>query len=481
LVPPATDKNPPLGSLTQAKADYYKSHLGKPKPEGTLARWPWTEERGPNPYLLVTGQAGVPWEAGRFWDWLSRDQAPVLLEPLVKLVRPVVYFFSPRATFWPKVYFLLVFLWTVLTWSVFGGAVTRIAAVQVARGEKISMGEAVRFTLKRFFAYVAAPLFPLIFVFALLVFSVIFGFLHMIPLVGDIFVSGLFWIVMIVLGLVMALALVGLAVGWPLMAPTVSAEGTDSWEAVSRSFSYVFQKPWNYLWYSLVALAYGAVVIFFVGFMGSLSVYLSKWAVAQNPAVQYFERDPTYLFIYSPTSFGWRPLLLQGARTQEGGEVVVNGRVDPAAYAVYCSKLAWWNKVGAVMVTFWLGLVFLLILGFGYSYFWTAATIIYLLMRKNVDSAEIDEVYLEEDDQEPAFPAPPPAPVPPPAGKATLTMVEPPTLRTPAPAEPPPVPAAHTPAPALAPAIPEIAPVSTPVQKTETPSSPTDSTDVPPL
>src|SRR5262249_27963494 len=105
------------------------------------------------------------------------------------------------------------------------------------------------------------------------------------------------------------------------------------------------------------------------------------------------------------------------------------------------------NHVGAVLVAIWLGLFFLLVLGVGYSYFWSASTIIYLLMRKQVDDAELDEVYFEEDEQEDYATGPPAAaskPAPPPASPG-LTMVESPALRTPpapAPAPPPPAPAA---------------------------------------
>src|SRR5262249_7259426 len=62
-------------------------------PFGRLRTWPWFEYRGPNPYLLVTGQAknpdgtrSVPWEPGHFLAWLANDQVPVLLEPLYKFI-----------------------------------------------------------------------------------------------------------------------------------------------------------------------------------------------------------------------------------------------------------------------------------------------------------------------------------------------------------------------------------------------------------
>src|SRR6516165_6596778 len=96
--------------------------------KGTLNTWPWFEERGENPYLLVTGRAGqgdrnYPWEQGRFWDWLITKQVPVLIEPLVKFLRPIIYLLHPHAGFWNRVYFALVLVWSLATWGFFGGAI----------------------------------------------------------------------------------------------------------------------------------------------------------------------------------------------------------------------------------------------------------------------------------------------------------------------------------------------------------------------
>jgi hypothetical protein len=418
--------------------------LGLPKPAGRLRTLPWHEDRGPNPYLMVTGQAGRQWETGHFWDWLLTEQVPVMIEPLIKFFLPVRYFFKSDAGPYNKFYFLLVMIWTLLTWSFFGGAITRIAAVQLTRQEKIGLKEALRFTWKRFLSYLTAPLFPMGFMLVLFLLMIIFGFLHWIPVLGDL-LDGLLWWAMVVLGLVMAILLVGL-VSWPLMAAAVSTEGTDSWEAVSRSYSYLISAPWHFIWYNLVAIAYGAVLIFFIGFIGSLMVFLAKWGVSQTPGLSLNDREPEFLFVYAPTSFGWRELLLQGAHVHKPGPhnvpagtaVVKDGRIDENAlddfkhegpnqnWNINCYFSAW------VVSVVWIGLIFLVVIGFGYSYFWTASTIIYLLMRRKVDDAEMDEVYLEEDDQDLTYtpPATTTAPPPPPGGPST-TMVEPPSLRTP--------------------------------------------------
>jgi hypothetical protein len=483
-----------LNTLKAAEAAQARDAPDFRKPSGALSTWPWFEDRGTNPYLMLTGQARS-WERGGFWDWLFRVQVPVLLEPLAKVVRPILLFFRPNAGPLNSFYFLLVLLWTVLTWALFGGAITRIAAVQVARQEKITLGEALRFTVRRWLSYLTAPLFPLAFVFFLLIFTIIFGIFHLVPAFGDFF-DGLLWPVILIFGLLMAVALIGL-VGWPLMSATISSEGTDSWEAVSRAYSYVFQAPWHYLWNWVVALAYGAVLVLFVGFMGSFAVYLGKWGISKTPFTQTWNRQPDYLFVYAPTSFGWRNLALQGVHLEDGTPLVnpQTGQINEAAYSKYLETLHWWNVAGAFLVAVWLFVFFLLILGFNYSFFWSASTIIYLLMRRKVDDAELDEVYLEEDEDAYGGPltAPlPQAPAPQPAAAGPArSMVEAPTLRQPAAPAAPPAPASPpgatasappppaTPAPAPTPAPPAAAPAPPPEPEppvkteTETKTEPT--------
>ncbi|MCI0464717.1 MAG: hypothetical protein L0Z62_47950 [Gemmataceae bacterium] len=417
------------------------------KPAGQLRTWPWFEDRGPNPYLLVTGNVAsegreglrsVPWERGEFLGWLASDQLPVLVEPLVKFLRPILYLFDPASGGLNRIYLFAIILWTLATWALFGGAITRLAAVHLARpNEQISMTEAVRFTWARYRSYFSAPLFPLLFIVVLTVFLILFGLVEGLTwFLGDIFVAGLFWPLVLVIGLIMAVVLVGL-IGWPLMYPTISAEGSDSFDAISRSYSYVYQSPWRYLWYAAVALAYGAVLVFFVGFMGSLMVYLSKWGISQAPLPS--DREPTYLFSYAPTSFGWRDLLLSGHPDAVTVEVVRSSGAIGKELALspqYMETISLSNRIGAFLVAFWIYVLFLMVVGFAYSYFWTASTLIYLLMRRSVDETEMDEVHLDEEEFEEPPPrtttsAPAQAAAQAPAGGGRA-MVDAPAFRTPA-------------------------------------------------
>jgi hypothetical protein len=431
------------GGPRKAKIDQLVTSL-KQVP-GRLRGCPWDEYRGPNQFLFVSQliQQGASGSTGRVNSHAAKSYLLYMIEPLCKFLLPVTYFFDSRAggfISWNRIYLLLVLLWTVATWGFFGGAISRMATVQLARNEKVGMMESLHFVGARWQGYVFAPIMPVI---ALLIMGLVLWFFGLVIgwtfVLGDL-IGGLLWPLALLLGLVMTVILVGL-IGWPLMNATISTEGSDSFDALSRSYSYVYQVPWHYLGYSLAALAYGAVLVFFVGFMGTLLVYLGGWGINQAP-IPTESRDPAYLFQYAPGSFEWRDVLLKDSPNVE----VEKDQYGAKHYRWKKIDTSWYvqSGIGMGLVTLWLGIFFLLVLGFGYSYFWTAATIIYLLLRQKVDDTDFDEVYLEEDPDEPFVPEPPPSPAHAPSPGVpgpnsgppgvTFTMVDAPAIR---PNEPP--------------------------------------------
>src|SRR5262249_45941303 len=106
---------------------------------------------------------------------VSWEQLEFLVEPLVKFLAPVAYLLHPGAGGWNRIYLCLVILWTLGTWALFGAAITRMAAVQFARNEKIGMTEALRFARSKYGAFLSAPLFPLGLIVLLTLFLILFG------------------------------------------------------------------------------------------------------------------------------------------------------------------------------------------------------------------------------------------------------------------------------------------------------------------
>ena len=145
--------------------------------------------------------------------------------------------------------------------SYLAGAVGK--AVQLAREEKIGLVESVKFVLKKYLSYIGAPVFPIVGILFFVVLCVLGGLLGRIPWFGEIF-AGVLWVLPLIAGFVMVIIAIGLVLGWPLMYATISAEGSDSFDAISRSYSYIYQRPWRYAWYWVVSVLYGAIVIAFV-------------------------------------------------------------------------------------------------------------------------------------------------------------------------------------------------------------------------
>ena len=260
--------------------------------------------------------------------------------------------------------------------AVFGGAISRIAAVDVARDEKISLRQALKFSAAKFLSFFSAPLIPLA-IFALIGLALsVAGLLTNIPYAGPVVVGGLF-VFALLAGLVMTLILIGTVGGFGMMYPTVAVEGSDSFDAISRSFSYLYARPWRLIFYSLVALAYGALTYLFVKFFLFLVIRL---------ALRF-----TGLFVWNTAGDGTNVL-----------DKIAPGPAGPMslAYDIDFITLNPAQDVAAGLAAFWIYLTVALAAAYLISLYFSLNTIIYYLMRREVDATETDEVYLDPADDE---------------------------------------------------------------------------------
>jgi hypothetical protein len=276
------------------------------------------------------------------------------------------------------VFFILFGLWFLLNWAVFGGAICRIAAVEVARDEKISIRQAMNFAVSKVLSFGSAPVIPILVVIVIGLLVSIGSLLSIIPFLGPIII-GAFFFVALIAAFVMAVVLLGAGGGFNLMYPTIAVEGSDSFDAISRSFSYVFNQPWRMLFYTIVALIYGAATYLFVHCFIWMMLVLTHHFIAMG-------------------------MFSKAANTQDLLSVMwpspsTAGRLS---YVVHYSALSFGQKVGAILIRMWVMLLVSFLGAFAISLYFCANTIIYFLMRNEVDSTEIDDVYLEqfEDDLE---------------------------------------------------------------------------------
>lgn len=247
-------------------------------------------------------------------------------------------------------------LWSLLVWGFIGGVLTRVAVMQFGRDERIDIVQASSLALRRLQALVLAPLFPIGAIALLVIPCMVLGWLMRLDF--GVLVAGVLWILVVVVGLLIALLVIGLALGWPLMPVAIVAEeGGDQFEAFHRSYSYVFGRPLHYLFYVGLALAIGALGCVAVDAIAGLAIQMSGWAVSWGTGEQ-----------------RWFAVASIVAGDEASGTLWAGGRL-----------IGFVDHLTSIVTT-----------GFRYSFFFCAAAAVYLLLRQQVDEAEFDELYQDE-------------------------------------------------------------------------------------
>lgn len=327
------------------------------------------------PSLGMGGDQPTPHAAVGAPESIFRRSPDPFWGSFTQLSRPLWQIFSSDVTVTKLAYLALCGLWSLAIWAFFGGAIARRAAVELACEEHVGAGAMLRYACKRWPTYFSAPL--------LLVVGIAassFGIgLAGILLHWDVTaaLAGLFlWPLMLVGGLVITYLLVWLALGWPLMWGATSAEGQDSFDALSRSNQYLFQRPLHYLFYVVVAVLIGWLGWLVVSNFAAAVIALTHWAAD-----------------WGADSSRW---LANGSGSRQVEALLSVG-----------AEIGVVGAFGSGLILFWCGCVKMLAVGFLYSYFWTASTCIYLLLRYDAEATELDEVFLEEEEDEATYGLPP--------------------------------------------------------------------------
>jgi hypothetical protein len=295
---------------------------------------------------------GLPMDLDfRAETWTSanfRQAHERLSEPFRNLLSPLSALFDPRSDWPAMLHAVLAMSWLFVVWGICGGAICRIAVVRVARMQQTGVGEAIGFSRRHAGSLILTPFLPLgglAFCSAILAG---FGLVYWLPAVGGA-LGGVLFAIPLGLGLIMTLLAAALAAGWPLSQAAVAAGAEDSLDALSRSFGYVNQRIG-----SLVALAgfawlEGMIGIVLMNFLAAAVIRLTEWGLGlTGPAAQI------------ATIFG------------RAGEA--QPPISTAAHS------------------FWLGVVNLVAHGWAYSFFWTAAALIYLWLRHDVDGTPWEDL-----------------------------------------------------------------------------------------
>jgi hypothetical protein len=290
-------------------------------------------------------------------------------------------------------YLLLCAVWALLIWGLIGGAITRIAALNFTRDETLGPVAAVRHAAGKLPSYSLPPLIALAGAAMFAIQLAVLGVLMRLDFFAVL--AGLAWPFTLMLGLLMAILLLGALIGWPLMWATISVEGTDAFDALSRSYAYTYQRPWRLLWYVLFAALLAAISMFVVKMFAASAIALGDWSV------DWGLDEETMREVVRPVS---APADVESNLPRIGGlaanadaapaGVDVGGNVDEEAGR----EVGLLRRGARRAIYFWKSLMAALAAGYQAGFLWVSAVGVYLLLRRDIDGVQTSEVYLDQDD-----------------------------------------------------------------------------------
>lgn len=275
------------------------------------------------------------------------------------------------------IYSLIFFAITLALLSIAGGAICRIAALQFAGVERPGLRQAIRFGLRKFTALFAAPLAPMFAIIVIGAVIILVGAMGNIPVAGELLV-GLLMPAAIAIAALIAIVGIGLVGGFSLMFPTIAYEDSDCFDAMSRSFSYIYNQPWRMGLYMAIAFVYGSICYIFVRFFA----FLVLWTA--------------YTFL--ELGFAYKNVKLHAIWPKPA--------LNDLLGAAYAAPANWSVTTSSVLLYFWVLVVIGLVVAFIISFYFSASTIIYALMRHRVDLIALEDVYVYSP-QEAAVPVEP--------------------------------------------------------------------------
>jgi len=235
--------------------------------------------------------------------------------------------------------------WGVIVWAWPAAIITRRAALELVREERIGFGATLRFVRRRLASYQGAPWLPTVGLLLITVPATLLGLLAR-SSVG-LALAGVVWPLVLVGSLAAAVLVIGLALGWPLLWAAISVDGGDAFDAVSRTYSYVFDSVLRFVGYVALAALVGLAGFVGISVFAAVTLHLALWTVSWGAGADWLNAT-------GDLPFGLRA------------------------------------------ITFWSNCVWLVANAYLPSYVLTAGTAIYLLLRFRVDGAELDQLHFDE-------------------------------------------------------------------------------------
>jgi hypothetical protein len=317
--------------------------------------------------------------------WITTSKFQGAVDSLFKLNLPAVaaniaeYFNALCWAFRYHFVYCIIFAFIKLTViSIAGGCLCRLAATEFARAEQCSLPEAIQFSRKNFTTFFAVPLAPIAIVIFIGLFLSLLGLIVNISFAGEL-ILGILTPFTLMAGALITIILIGTAAGFNLMFPAVAYDGSDCFDAISRALSYIYTKPWKMGFYTVIAAVYGAICYTSVRFCAFLALLVTHIFLQLGVLVDNSSGETNKLTAIWPEPYFKN---LSGFVSM----ATTNWTESAAAFLVHLALLAIIGLLTAFII----------------SFYFSANTIIYALMRNRVDNTPLEDIYTSSQTAGPA-------------------------------------------------------------------------------
>lgn len=250
----------------------------------------------------------------------------------------------------------------VLVMAVGGGALSRMAAINVASHQRVPIRQALEFAFTRWVRLFVAPLMPLIAAAVVGLIIVVLGLMMLVPVLN--IIGGLLYIFALLLGLLIAFLLIIYALAFLMVVPAMAAEDCDGADGQQRAYGYVLSKPLHMVGYLLIALIGLALGFFVVSLFATTVLNLT-------PALYgyFWPENPALVPAKAITVFGSLSVTAEDAGAN------------------------WHQTASGWFINLWQTLIISIVWAYVVSYVFSAATTVYLLMRRACDGQDIEEIW----------------------------------------------------------------------------------------
>jgi len=269
-------------------------------------------------------------------------------------------------------------------WALFGGALLRCAALRQTRDEPFSFRDALTFGAKNWISFLAAPVIVLVFAAFFTLCNMLAGFVMSLWGVGSSILVLVLFPLVLLSSLLITLTVLGGVLSLPLMWASITVEQNGALEAVSRTFSYLFARPFRFFFGYLLITMLMSVVLFLGGHFENVVKRSLRAGIVRAELDDIVEKPPAKVtHLENPYKSA------EKVTRQQGGISDVRNVGDAA----------WYDKPGFLWM--WLMLSFFM-LGFkGYAIYvllgGTAS--LYLQLRHEVDGTDERDIYPPLDEE----------------------------------------------------------------------------------